>query len=106
MNNQKEKEKDLDNYQNKKNQGKNNRLSHIKYNSCLNAKITNINLYDDKSIANKKEINTSHKAKHPQEKEKENNFNNNNINNYYTNIILNKQKKNNEKNEDNINSNK
>ena len=106
MNNQKEKEKDLDNYQNKKNQGKNNRLSHIKYNSCLNAKITNINLYDDKSIANKKEINTSHKAKHPQEKEKENNFNNNNnINNYYTNIILNKQKKNNEKNEDNINSN-
>lgn len=102
MNNQ----KDIDNYQNKNNNnfGK-NRLSHIKYNSCINAKITNINLYDEKSFGVKKEINTSHKTKHQIEKEKENNINNNNDNkehNYYTNIIMNKQKKNNEKNEENI----
>ena len=103
MNNQ----KDMDNYQNKNKAGK-NRLSHMIYNSCLNAKITNINLYDEKSIFIKKEINNSHKTKHTQDKEKENsinnNNNNNNVNNYYTNIILNKQKKN-EKNEENVPNN-
>jgi len=97
MNNQ----KDIDNYQNKNNNMGKNRLSHIKYNSCINAKITNINLYDEKSLGVKKETNTSHKAKHPSEKEN----GNNNIQNYYTNIIFNKQKKN-EKYEDYIENNK
>ena len=103
--------KDFDNFQNKNNYPGKNRLRHIKYNSCLNAKITNINLYDEKSLGVKKEINTSHKTKHPQDKskdkEKENNLNNNNnnnINNYYTNILLNKQKKNNEENNNNNNN--
>ena len=106
MNNQ----KDMENYQNKNNNAGKNRLSHIKYNSCINAKITNINLYDEKSFGVKKEINTSHKAKHRIEKEKEkekesNGNNNNNMQNYYTNIIFNKQK-NKEKNDENIKHNK
>ena len=82
-------QKDIDNYQTKNAYNK-NRLSHIKYNSCINAKITNINLYDEKFLKVKKEMNTSHKAKHhlEQEKEKDNNKDkdkeknvNNNINN-------------------------
>ena len=93
--------KDIDNYQNKNNNIGKNRLSHIKYNSCINAKITNINLYDEKSFGVKKETNTSHKTKHPQEKEK----NGNKKQNYYTNIIFNKQKKN-EKCDENIGNNK
>ena len=96
--------KDIDDYQNK-NIGK-NKLSHIKYNSCINAKITNINLYDEKSFGIKKDINTSHKAKHHYEKENNinNNNDNNNIRNYYTNIIFNKQKKN-EKCDENVSNN-
>ena len=98
-------QKDIDDYQNK-NLGK-NKLSHIKYNSCINAKITNINLYDEKSFGIKKEINTSHKTKHHMEKENNvnnNNNDNNNIQNYYTNIIFNKQKKN-EKCDENVSNN-
>ena len=96
--------KDIDDYQNK-NIGK-NKLSHIKYNSCINAKITNINLYDEKSFGIKKDINTSHKTKHNYEKENNinNNNDNNNIRNYYTNIIFNKQKKN-EKCDENVSNN-
>ena len=97
-------QKDIDNYQNKNNNFGKNKLSHIKYNSCINAKITNINLYDEKSIGVKKETNTSHKTKHPEEKENNGNKNNN-LQNYYTNIIINKQKKN-EKNEEHIKNNK
>ena len=106
-------QKDIDNYQTKNAYNK-NRLSHIKYNSCINAKITNINLYDEKFLKVKKEMNTSHKAKHhlEQEKEKDNNKDkdkeknvNNNINNYYTNIIFNKAKKNNEEKNENNNNN-
>ena len=89
--------KDIDNYQNKNNNFGKNRLSHIKYNSCINAKITNINLYDEKSFGVKKEINTSHKPKHHIDKENNlNNNNNNNLQNYNTNTIINKQKKNQE----------
>ena len=87
-------QKDIDNYQNKNNNFGKNRLSHIKYNSCINAKITNINLYDEKSFGVKKEINTSHKPKHHIDKENNlNNNNNNNLQNYNTNTIINKQKK-------------
>ena len=78
--------KNIDSYQNKNNIQK-NRLSHIKYNSCINHKINNINLYDEKSFGVKKELNISHKAKHV----KDNNNNNLHHKNYNTNIILNKQ---------------
>jgi hypothetical protein len=78
--------KNIDSYQNKNNMQK-NRLSHIKYNSCINHKINNINLYDEKSFGVKKELNISHKAKHV----KDNNNNNLHHKNYNTNIILNKQ---------------
>ena len=97
-------QKDIDNYQNKNNFIEKNRLSHIKYNSCINAKITNINLYDEKSFGVKKEINTSHKNKHPIEKENYGNSSNN-VQSYYTNIIFNKQKKNG-KYEESITNNK
>ena len=83
-------QKDIDSYQCKKSKAK-NRLSHIKYNSCINTKITNFNLYDEKSFGIKKEVNISHKTKHA----KDINHNNNKNKNYNTNIILNKQNNNN-----------
>ena len=82
INNNNNSQKDIDCYQSKKNSK--SRLSYIKYNSCINPKMTKINLNDEKSFAIKKEINTSHKTKHIKE--------NNNMNkNYNTNIIFNKQ---------------
>ena len=83
-NNNNNSQKNIDCYQSKK--YSKNRLSYIKYNSCINPKMTKINLYDEKSFGIKKEINTSHKIKHEKE------INNNNMNkNYNTNIIFNKQ---------------
>ena len=79
-------QKCIDNYQSKKTRQK-NRLSHIKYNSCINAKVYNINLLDEKSLGFKKEINSSHKKKNLQEY-------NNLHKNYYTNIIFNKNNNN------------
>ena len=82
-------QKDIDCYQSKNN-GTKNRIYHIKYNSCINQKIVNINLNNEKYLGLKKEINTSHKTKHIKDV-------NNNIlhKNYNTNIILNKQNNNN-----------
>ena len=80
----------IDSYQSKKTRQK-NRLSHIKYNSCINAKVYNINLYDDKSLGFKKEINSSHKNKNRQDY-------NNLHKKYYTNNILNKHNNNNNNN--------
>lgn len=88
--------KDIDTYQNKNVNEVKHRLSHIKYNSCINTKNTKINLYEDKSFNNniisKKEINTSHKEKNIKEINI-NNQNNHNFKNYYTNIIFNKNGK-------------
>ena len=77
-------QKYIDSYQSKNNNGAKTRLSHIKYNSCINAKVSNINLCDEKSSGLKKEINSSHKTKNIQDV-------NNVHKNYYTNIIFNKQ---------------
>ena len=79
-------QKYIDSYQSKKIWQK-NRLSQIKYNSCINAKVCSINLYDEKSLGLKKEINSSHKNKNIQD--------NNLHKNYNTNILLNNKQNNN-----------
>ena len=85
-------QKDIDSYK-YKNHGTNIKLSNIKYNSCINNKISKFNLCEDKSLSKKlilkKEDNTSYKEKHSKDK----NYNHNTSKNYKTNIILSKQNK-------------
>ena len=69
-------QKDIDCFQIKKNNAK-KRLSHIKYNSCINTKINNFHLYDEKANGLKKEINISHKIKHEKDINNKNNMNKN-----------------------------
>ena len=74
----------IDCYQNNNNISK-KRISY-KCNSCINQKISNINLNEEKSSVLKKDINNSNKMRNVKD------INNNNLHkNYYTNIIFNKQ---------------
>ena len=81
--------KNIDSYNSKKYCTK-KRFTHIKNNSCINKKVTNINLYLEKSfnkkVCLKKDVNTSHKSKKSKDKN-----NNHGSSNYNTNIILNKK---------------